>query len=88
MSFLYYISEDDGVQILRLKNRFSTDWPSERSLGYRDVMLNIRIETQTTKDLGIHVHVVEVQLALDAFQSLKSDGGHQRYVEYRNTCGH
>ena len=43
----------------------------DSSLGYRDVLINLRIVSQETVRLGVEIHVCEVQLVLDSFWMLK-----------------
>jgi len=85
---LSIISEDPEIQVLSIKNRLCPDYEAtSRSLGYRDVNLNVRIASPDTKRLGIHLHVCEVQLLLKEFSVVKSDAGHKRYVAFRNARG-
>ncbi len=55
--------------------------------GYRDLCLNMRMETEETRRLCIDAHVWELQLVLMPFAQLKSDEGHARYVVFRNSRG-
>jgi hypothetical protein len=58
-------------QVLRVKNRFSLGYDSAQSAGYRDVGVNLRICTPSTRALGAAVHVCELQLILRPFAELK-----------------
>ena len=63
---------------------FQEDFDADSMGGYRDVAVNLVIETQETLLLGVSGHVCELQLLLQQFYACKSDDGHKRYVEYRN----
>uniref|UniRef100_A0A7S0EEM4 Uncharacterized protein n=1 Tax=Hanusia phi TaxID=3032 RepID=A0A7S0EEM4_9CRYP len=72
------ISQDDGVEVVRVKNRLSENFDANSTAGYRDVLVNLRVQ-------GFFWKVMEVQLVLKDFDKLKSKEGHQRYVAYRNS---
>jgi len=81
------IAADPDVRIVRIKNRLSEQTVSKEHAGYRDVMINLRIETHETCDWGLEGHVCELQLILKDFARIKTQVGHKRYVAYRNTRG-
>ncbi len=78
------IADDPQLQIVRVKNRFSRDYKSTQSAGYRDVLVNLRISNTLTQKFGLELHVCELQLSLKQFMILRNGEGHKRYVEYRN----
>jgi hypothetical protein len=39
--------------------------------GYRDLALNLRINTAETREMGVETHVCEVQLLLRCFDTIK-----------------
>jgi hypothetical protein len=65
-----------GVKVLRVKNRFATEYDADRHGGYRDLLINLRIAGSK--------HVCELQLNLDDMYKLKTGAGHAHYVQYRN----
>ena len=70
------------------KMRLRGDFDAARETGgYRDVQLTVTLDTAETRSRGVHEHAAEVQLHLRAFAALKSEGGHQVYVESRNLRG-
>lgn len=83
------ILEDKDIQVVYAKDRLGEDYDAEnKSSGYRDVLLNLRIITDETKRLGIAGHVVEIQLQLLQYAQIKKlGGGHKRYVAVRNANG-
>eukprot|EP00961_Rhodomonas_salina_P278405 3761757-Rhodomonas_salina.2 len=87
MSALEDISADEEVRIVRVKNRMDPSYDSWSSAGYRDVSINLRISTAETRRLGVENHVMEIQLVLHEFASLRHDAGHARYVTWRNERG-
>ena len=54
-----------------MKNRMDPEYDSTESAGYRDVMLNLRIITEQSCNLGCETHVCELQLLLLPFAQLK-----------------
>ena len=46
--------------------------------------INLMMQSEEACKLGISTHVWELQLQVKQFAELKTDGGHQRYVKYRN----
>merc|ERR1712032_923057 len=73
--------QKDG-QVLRVKNRFDLGYNAAPGGGYRDLSMNLG----WPQDSG-GVHVVELQLTLQSFFDLKSEGGHRRYIRARDLRG-
>merc|ERR1712054_562529 len=81
---------EDGLRLLaqessivRLKNRFDPSYDSAATAGYRDVSINISFPAGS----GMRIHICEVQLQHKELFALKSEGGHKRYIEFRNLSG-
>lgn len=68
---LKLISQDHEVKIVRIKNRLHPSFDSRLSGGYRDIALNLRINTEITRLLALNGHVCEVQLLLKQVAELK-----------------
>jgi len=66
------------------QNRMSKGYDPRASCGYRDVMVNLCINTPLTHQLGLSRHVCELQIILKTFMVLKSQDGHKRYVKFRD----
>ncbi|EKX33293.1 hypothetical protein GUITHDRAFT_120506 [Guillardia theta CCMP2712] len=81
------MTNDKDVQFVQIKNTLRHNYDSSRSAGYRHVALNLRIDNEETRRLGVDRHVCELQLVLLQFYELKSDKGHRRYIHFRNTMG-
>ena len=81
--FWQAMREDPHIRVLRVKNRMARTYNAEPT-GYRDVLLNLTIDTPLTRELGVYKHVCELQLILEPLMLLKSAEGHTRYVEFRN----
>ena len=73
------IQADPDFRILRCKNRYDPLFTS--SDGYRDVALLVASESVTDN------FVCEVQLNLECMYLAKSDGGHSRYIQMRDSRG-
>lgn len=84
---LRVIANDPDVSIARITNRFDREYNARKSLGYRDLNLNLRIDTPETRALGAELHLCEVQMLPRKFSDLKSSRGHKRYVAFRNARG-
>jgi hypothetical protein len=65
------IRADREACLLRVKNRLDPGYASGASAGYRDVGLNLRLDTLWTRDMGVDGHVCEVQLLLLPFAQIK-----------------
>ena len=85
---LQAILNDRRICVVEVKNRFSVLYDSMQSCGYRDIQLKVTVDRRQFSsdelDMGLHEHVCEVQLHLNAYYRLKNDEGHKRYIEYRN----
>ena len=78
LEMLKLLSVTEGIDILRVKNRFSRDYSVKESGGYRDLQLNIRAEGTAL--------IWELQIHLEAIEELKTSSGrsgHARYVVFR-----
>ena len=65
------IGDDSEVVIVRVKNRLDPRYDTRASAGYRDVLVNLRMQTPATAALGMAGHVCEVQLLLLPFAEIK-----------------
>ena len=59
------------VIVERVKNRMDPETKLRVFGGYRDVALNLRIDTEETRAMGVETHVCEVQLLLSCFDTIK-----------------
>ena len=55
---------DRDVRVLRAENRLDEGFDSSVTAGYRDISLNLKIDTEETRQLGIETHICEVRLGL------------------------
>jgi len=81
---LKLISRDSDVRLLRIKNRFDRSYDDSKSAGYRDVSLVMQFVTKEAYHLGVEGHCCELQLHIEKLYRSKTDGGHKRYVQWRN----
>jgi hypothetical protein len=65
------MAEDPQVALVRVKNRLDPAYDPAASAGYRDVLVNLRVETAETTGLCVAGHVCEVQLILLPFAEIK-----------------
>ncbi len=65
------MSSDPDVVICRIKNRFGQDFNSKESAGYRNLAVNLRLDTAETRAIGLETHVCEVQLMLLTMAAIK-----------------
>lgn len=63
------------------------DTSKTRITGYRDLSINLKLEGERSQELCLHAHVCEVQLILIEFARIKSNAGHEHYVNWRNCRG-
>eukprot|EP00929_Paragymnodinium_shiwhaense_P001980 TRINITY_DN10217_c0_g2_i1.p1 TRINITY_DN10217_c0_g2~~TRINITY_DN10217_c0_g2_i1.p1 ORF type:complete len:667 (+),score=76.57 TRINITY_DN10217_c0_g2_i1:157-2157(+) len=78
------IRDDDTAKILRIKNRFDLAYDSNLSAGFRSLTLNFIIIDQRTRSISTDRHICELQLGLETMHDLKTDGGHSRFVAFRD----
>ena len=71
MRCLRAISDDPEAVVVRVKNRLDPHYNTRASAGYRDVLVNLRIDTPVTSELCAAGHVCEVQLLLLPFAEIK-----------------
>eukprot|EP00929_Paragymnodinium_shiwhaense_P001977 TRINITY_DN10217_c0_g1_i7.p1 TRINITY_DN10217_c0_g1~~TRINITY_DN10217_c0_g1_i7.p1 ORF type:complete len:153 (+),score=11.41 TRINITY_DN10217_c0_g1_i7:95-553(+) len=83
LAVLHKIQGDTAARILRIKNRFDLGFDSALSAGYRNLSLNLVIVDADTVAAGAERHICELQLGLRQIDSLKTDGGHRRFVAFR-----
>ncbi len=57
------------MAVCRIKNRFDLGVQSEA--GYRNVAVNLRLDTSETQSLAVETHVCEVQLLLLRIAAIK-----------------
>jgi len=81
------LERDEHVVVERIKNRMDPSYDASLTVGYRDVMVNLRIVSAESRYLGLDMHVCEVQLVLQRFAELRHDEGHDRYIRLRNARG-
>eukprot|EP00929_Paragymnodinium_shiwhaense_P007721 TRINITY_DN111633_c0_g1_i1.p1 TRINITY_DN111633_c0_g1~~TRINITY_DN111633_c0_g1_i1.p1 ORF type:complete len:636 (+),score=79.48 TRINITY_DN111633_c0_g1_i1:153-2060(+) len=84
LTVLRDILADNSVRILRIKNRFDPRFDSRLSGGYRNLSLNVIIFDSDSLSACAERHICEVQLALREINALKTAGGHQRFVAFRD----
>ena len=78
------IAADPDVEIVRIRNRYDTEYDSNLSFGYRDVNINLFFRSRSAVQLSVEAHVCEVQLILQSVAELKNGEGHGNYVICRN----
>ena len=65
------MSKDPEIELARIKNRFDPALKSAESAGYRNIAVNLRVDTPETRALGIESHVCEVQLLIICMAAIK-----------------
>ncbi len=65
------MAADPQLVLARVKNRLNPAYDTAASAGYRDVLVNLRIESAETEGLCVAGHVCEVQLMLLPFAEIK-----------------
>ena len=61
-AMLLRLEQDAEVKIVRIINRLDVRYDSALSSGYRDVMINIQLQTRETQALNVHHHIAEIQV--------------------------
>jgi hypothetical protein len=73
---------DPDVVICRLKNRFDPGLRSEESAGYRNLAVNLRLDTAETRAVAVETHVCEVQLLLLRIAAIKVTTEHLQNMKH------
>ena len=68
-----------------IKNRYDPRYDATATAGYRDINLQLSFPQLQGTDLA--EYIFELQIIIATFLEVKSDEGHQRYVECRNIRG-
>ena len=80
VAMLKRLRQDPELIIMRIKNRLDLRYDSGLSAGYRDVVLNVRIENSESVNLNVSHHIAELQLIPRAVYDRRTngsvDGGH------------
>ncbi|EKX49398.1 hypothetical protein GUITHDRAFT_104927 [Guillardia theta CCMP2712] len=78
------ILEDPELVVMRIKNRLDPSYNSRTTGGYRDVVMNVRVVTERTRELGVAGHICELQMITREFMDKRTVEGHKLYVAFRN----
>ena len=77
------ICADPDVVIERVKNRLTRSYNHERTGGYRDLCINLRITEDSITEMGAETHICELQLALTCFTNSSNLDSHRRFTSWR-----
>lgn len=66
------IASHPDVDVTRVKNRLMEEFDASEIGGYRDVLVNVRFKS-------MKYHIIEIQVSLETFMSIKTQGGHAAY---------
>lgn len=95
LNFIKELQNSNELEIVKIKNRFTKDYNSYNSIGYRDILINVKIEYKMINDNIIIINrenwscenkymICEIQLHLLCYFSYKITRGHTNYKKYRN----
>jgi hypothetical protein len=70
---------DDEVVVERIVNRLDPAVSAYKTLGFRSLIVNLRIDVDMTRKLGIETHVCELQLMLRDIYDLSTSVEYQEY---------
>jgi len=101
LSMLQRLRQDPDIVIVRIKNRLHPTYDATMSAGYRDVLVNVKIQNAVTTSLNVHHHIAEVQLIPRSVYERRTYGldgggggdgqqqvpGHSNYVVWRDLRG-
>jgi hypothetical protein len=80
---LELVLRDASVYVV--KCRYDLEYDGKDTNGYRDI--NLQLSFAELSGTRFENFVFELQIILDAFFSIKSEGQHERYIECRNLRG-
>eukprot|EP00929_Paragymnodinium_shiwhaense_P028280 TRINITY_DN16428_c0_g2_i1.p1 TRINITY_DN16428_c0_g2~~TRINITY_DN16428_c0_g2_i1.p1 ORF type:complete len:621 (+),score=52.59 TRINITY_DN16428_c0_g2_i1:59-1921(+) len=84
LAVLRRVQADSEAGILRIKNRFDPRFDARLSGGYRNLALNLITVDAKTVAACAERHICELQIGLREINAMKTDGGHRRFVEFRD----
>eukprot|EP00929_Paragymnodinium_shiwhaense_P114199 TRINITY_DN8252_c0_g1_i1.p1 TRINITY_DN8252_c0_g1~~TRINITY_DN8252_c0_g1_i1.p1 ORF type:complete len:670 (+),score=63.40 TRINITY_DN8252_c0_g1_i1:148-2157(+) len=84
LQVLQRVKQDKTVRIVRIKNRFDLSFDSRKSGGFRNLSVNLIICDPDTVAACTERHICELQLGLQEMTLRRTDGGHRRYVSFRD----
>jgi hypothetical protein len=70
---------DDELVVERIVNRLDPAVSAYKTLGFRSLIVNLRIDVDMTRKLGIETHVCELQLTLKAIYNRSTSVEYQEY---------
>mmetsp|Transcript_30832 Transcript_30832/g.82603 ORF Transcript_30832/g.82603 Transcript_30832/m.82603 type:complete len:85 (+) Transcript_30832:6056-6310(+) len=62
-------------------------YDGSRTLGYRAVVVNLRLDTPFARRLAVDTHICELRLELTAFAELMTNDRHARYLRWKKRRG-
>ena len=78
------MANDPDVQLLRIRNGFAPDWDAKTSVGFRMLVLSLRLIGGTARRLGVDRHIVELQLRIASLHRLYGPQQHAHYVAFKD----
>jgi hypothetical protein len=93
--FIKELNNNNHFKIIKIKNRFDDKYNSRMSLGYRDILINIKIQYEIEEDKIRFLNytewndknkyiIAEIQLHSIEMYNYKVHNGHENYKRYRN----
>mmetsp|Transcript_30833 Transcript_30833/g.82613 ORF Transcript_30833/g.82613 Transcript_30833/m.82613 type:complete len:98 (+) Transcript_30833:6106-6399(+) len=70
LSCVEVLAADPEVRIQRIVNQMDPAYDGSRTLGYRAVVVNLRLDTPFARRLAVDTHICELRLELTAFAEL------------------
>eukprot|EP00929_Paragymnodinium_shiwhaense_P028279 TRINITY_DN16428_c0_g1_i1.p1 TRINITY_DN16428_c0_g1~~TRINITY_DN16428_c0_g1_i1.p1 ORF type:complete len:671 (+),score=51.04 TRINITY_DN16428_c0_g1_i1:196-2013(+) len=85
LAVLRRVQADRAANIVRIKNRFDPCFDARICGGYRSLSLNLIIVNLETCAMCAERHICELQIGLREIDAMKTDGGHRRFVQFRDS---
>mmetsp|Transcript_16310 Transcript_16310/g.44257 ORF Transcript_16310/g.44257 Transcript_16310/m.44257 type:complete len:124 (+) Transcript_16310:3625-3996(+) len=75
---------NDGIEVVRIRNRLDLGHEAADSGGFRNVVVNLQIKSTKAIEAGISDHICELQITLRSFSEALNPESHRHYQILRN----
>eukprot|EP00293_Proteomonas_sulcata_P005165 CAMPEP_0184329762 /NCGR_PEP_ID=MMETSP1049-20130417/144321_1 /TAXON_ID=77928 /ORGANISM="Proteomonas sulcata, Strain CCMP704" /LENGTH=366 /DNA_ID=CAMNT_0026652147 /DNA_START=1017 /DNA_END=2117 /DNA_ORIENTATION=- len=87
LACMQLLMKDKDIHVVRTKNSMDPDSDPQHLSAFRQISVNVMISTQGSRQMGVSMHVAELQLLLLPFAEIKTLDGHKRYILLRDARG-
>mmetsp|Transcript_4483 Transcript_4483/g.13423 ORF Transcript_4483/g.13423 Transcript_4483/m.13423 type:complete len:983 (+) Transcript_4483:140-3088(+) len=82
IAYLRAVEGDGRVAVVRVKSWVDPSQTSWGTAGFRGIVLNLRLNGERVKSMGLSGHVCEVQFLFTPFQCVEDPDVHRRFLSF------